>query len=944
MALPTIDVVVGGSYVRALVDTGCSQTIVARRFVQEFINCNRSVMAVDGGEVAVDGEGWLKMSVNGKDIQIKCLVLSRLLPAFEIILGMDVVKKLDGVRIDPNARQVMFGLVNAAVILEPNESDVSAGKVIMKDMVMTDTVSVATEQLIIDDVDFSAVFDGSRWVVKWKWLEEEPLLNNKVGSYKMDFTIKEKFDEELASWINEGILIEVGSEEMVRSLVPLMAVEQINKDKVRPVLDFRELNQFVSCHSGDSAVCDETLRTWRQFGTNIQLLDLKKAYLQLHIDPAFWKHQVVRHNGKLYYLTRLGFGLSSAPRIMSKILKKVLSLDEDIKNSTDSYIDDIIVNTAKIDIDLVIRHLARYGLQTKTPAKFESVKVLGLQINRKNGRFCWSRGNNLVDLPSTITRRELFSICGQLVGHYPMAGWLRVSCGFIKRKSEGSHWDDDIGVQAYKMLHEMVEKVKQNDPVGGVWNVGEGHDVCENRVWCDASSLAVGCVLEINGDLIEDAAWLRPKEDGSHINLAELDAVVRGVNLAIKWHLTDVVVMTDSATVHSWLLSVLTDSHRVKTHGMAEMLVRRRLSVVKMLTIEYGLNLRVEWVPSSSNKADSLTRVQQNWLTSDQSNVCVVGVCLESLRESHNQHHFGVDRTWYLAKQKMPGVKRADVVKVVDSCQQCRSIDPAPVRWDHGTLEVAGDWQRLACDVTHYKSRCYLTLVDCGPSRFSIWRFVQNEGAESIIRELLQVFRERGPPAELLCDNGVFRSKKIFELCEKWSVKLIFRCAYKPSGNGIVERNHRTIKRMAARTNGDPLDMVFWLNTSPKDKTRSETVPALQLHSYRWRYPFDEVVLDSTTESLNGPMMVGEEVFVKPPATRCTTIWPTGKVSRINSSSNIEVDGIPRHVADIRPMVGNWIDVGMDEPGEVVQEELPLALRRPARTIKPPDYLMHSSV
>jgi len=42
-----------------------------------------------------------------------------------------------------------------------------------------------------------------------------------------------------------------------------------------------------------------------------------------------------------------------------------------------------------------------------------------------------------------------------------------------------------------------------------------------------------------------------------------------------------------------------------------------------MLTIEYGLNLRVEWVPSSSNKADSLTRVQQNWLTSDQSNVCV---------------------------------------------------------------------------------------------------------------------------------------------------------------------------------------------------------------------------------------------------------------------------------------------------------------------------------
>ena len=43
-------------------------------------------------------------------------------------------------------------------------------------------------------------------------------------------------------------------------------------------------------------------------------------------------------------MTRLGFGLSSAARIMTKILKKVLSLDADVSFGTDAYMADIVVN------------------------------------------------------------------------------------------------------------------------------------------------------------------------------------------------------------------------------------------------------------------------------------------------------------------------------------------------------------------------------------------------------------------------------------------------------------------------------------------------------------------------------------------------------------------------------------------------------------------------
>lgn len=48
---------------------------------------------------------------------------------------------------------------------------------------------------------------------------------------------------------------------------------------------------------------------------------------------------------------------------------------------------------------------------------------------------------------------------------------------------------------------------------------------------------------------------------------------------------------------------------------------------------------------------------------------------------------------------------------------------------------------------------------------------------------------------------------------------------------------------------------------------------------------------------------VGDEVRVKPPSSRCTSQWTRGIVSEINSNNNIEVDGIPRHVLNLRPVV-----------------------------------------
>ena len=95
-------------------------------------------------------------------------------------------------------------------------------------------------------------------------------------------------------------------------------------------------------------------------------------------------------------------------------------------------------------------------------------RALGLQIiQNKSSQLMWSRKNDLPIVPESVTRRELFTVCGMLTGHYHVAGWLCIACSFVKRHNDGSRWDDLIGDTACAMLRDIILKVEQQDPVSG---------------------------------------------------------------------------------------------------------------------------------------------------------------------------------------------------------------------------------------------------------------------------------------------------------------------------------------------------------------------------------------------------------------------------------------------------------------------------------------------
>ena len=102
-----------------------------------------------------------------------------------------------------------------------------------------------------------------------------------------------------------------------------------------------------------------------------------------------------------------------------------------------------------------MEHLEKFGFTTKPPEPLEGGgrATLGLKLEKnRTGELVFRRGNEIPEVGEVLSRRELYSVCGRLVGHYPIAGWLRVACSYIKRKAAGVRWESKVGQETVKMM------------------------------------------------------------------------------------------------------------------------------------------------------------------------------------------------------------------------------------------------------------------------------------------------------------------------------------------------------------------------------------------------------------------------------------------------------------------------------------------------------------
>nr|XP_047129447.1 uncharacterized protein LOC124809408 [Hydra vulgaris] len=512
--LPSLKVKINGMLRTALIDSGCSITVIHAKSTHGLVLKSQKLITTLGGAVHVLGETVIKLEIDGIHRVVNSLVVKEKPFGFDLILGMNAIEKFGGVIIYGNKNRTVqmlaYDTAKCGVVTTTikNKNDINDIKCDVKN---TNKENKRNE---IKCANFAANFDGKKWTASWNW-NKEPVIDNTICEYKMSHEYERSYRKEINEWNNSGILVPYNELTLgpPKVLIPLTCVVQENKDKkVRPVGDFQALNELVNCDAANADVCQENCFVGEKLKMQ-KFLILKK--------PTS-KFILIKDSG---YIKRA----------------------ETAEN--------------------VAKHLHKFGLQYKPPQNLEQGRVLGLRVKRnKNRELIWKRDDVVQFEPlNAVTRSQLFS------------------------KLE----------DCKEKLKDLFHRVEKEDLVGGKWLVPVN---AKAELYCDASSIGLGVVLLIGGVVVEDATWLRPASDTYHINISELDSILRGLNLA------------------RWLNAVLKEEYCVKTRGISQLLVQRQLNTIK--EVAKGIQIVVQWIPSEINLADRLSRFPQKWCRT----VCAVGL------------------------------------------------------------------------------------------------------------------------------------------------------------------------------------------------------------------------------------------------------------------------------------------------------------------------------
>ncbi|KAM9962817.1 hypothetical protein ACTFIR_005734 [Dictyostelium discoideum] len=125
-------------------------------------------------------------------------------------------------------------------------------------------------------------------------------------------------------------------------------------------------------------------------GYYIVKLDIKKAYLHLLVDPQYRDLFRFVWKGSHYRWKTMPFGLSTAPRIFTMLLRPVLRMLRDIKVSVIAYLDDLLIvgstkeeclSNFKKTMDLLVKLGFKLNLEKSVLEPTQSITFLGLQID-----------------------------------------------------------------------------------------------------------------------------------------------------------------------------------------------------------------------------------------------------------------------------------------------------------------------------------------------------------------------------------------------------------------------------------------------------------------------------------------------------------------------------------------------------------------------------------
>ena len=507
-------------------------------------------------------------------------------------------------------------------------------------------VLTASADVVIEDPDFvlrrvdCQDSEGQRykWIVKWRWrtgVDPERIPSSEIEKYKKKWwkdSHTKQYDLETSEWIKSGFLIKAINSADCKFIPWSCSATPQKSTPLRLALDFTSTNEFVRNRAewSQREVCSDELLRWRTSEEGGELIDVRKAYMRIHVDESLWRFQAVRVKGEPYLLTRLAFGLSSAPRVLKKVLDHVLRGLPIATFRDDVFIPrDVLTDELR---DEVRRRLIENGFPTKEPENIggeEACKVLGLSVSRRDGEIYWNRKQPLTaeKLDGFMSQTRLNEIASA-VGHlcptsHPILGWSRPLANAIRslvgKEAALQGWSAEGSDELVELYHLLLQRLKDGpDPSEGIWKIKRGETW---KVYSDASKAAIGYIIKIENNTIEDGSQISStRQSRLHINVRELDAMVLVLNRLYQIISqirkmkeipnNRIELFCDNKSVVSWLNSLINDEP-IKLQTMSYALVESRLELIREIIKELRAKLMVTWIPTHENPADELTRIQE---------------------------------------------------------------------------------------------------------------------------------------------------------------------------------------------------------------------------------------------------------------------------------------------------------------------------------------------
>ena len=247
---------------------------------------------------------------------------------------------------------------------------------------------------------------------------------------------------------------------------PIFDVPKKDCDDVRVILNLKILNTFIRKTHFKLEGLDTIISMLRP-GDYFVSIDLKDAYLMLLMHPDSWRFLCFEWDDIRYFYRCMPFGLTSAPRIFTKVFKQVLVFLRGKGLRVSAWFDDIILIASSVSLLLEQLHFCKLTLRSlgfiPHPDKsmlVPSQKIYHLGFDWDSVAFTLSvplvklealRSLCLKAISSVVSLRYLNKILGTVESFrvaFPYAalyyrGLQREVAYYISR---GSLWDDTIDI------------------------------------------------------------------------------------------------------------------------------------------------------------------------------------------------------------------------------------------------------------------------------------------------------------------------------------------------------------------------------------------------------------------------------------------------------------------------------------------------------------------